>query len=712
MINLTRLCKETFLFLIICFVPLWGSAQVKDSLWYVWKKAENHDTIRLDAYKDYIWNNYMFYNPDSALILSEDLYQRAEEFNQLEFMGAALNHQAVALTILGKINDAVSTYEKAVEFYLSNDLEAKAGATYSNLGTIYNDKGDLKKSAQYYFKAIKIFEKYNEDSKLARAYNNLGVLYNEQKMFQLSLNYHQKSLVLNRQFQNEKDVGQNLLNIGAVYGDMNNSDLSEQYLDSAYIYINASDDTRALGTYFLNKGHLLHQKRKFDKSLDFYHKALDAFYEVEDKQNVVTTEVHLGGNYLNLEEPDLAAMYLVDAYEKSKDYGIFLTQREASKLLYELYKELKDYKLALFFNEEYYLLNDSLTDLKLQETTLNLKFEHDYEKKAFADSLEFVKSQELNLLRISEQEAQIQKDRTQKYALFGGIGLMLIFGAFAYRTYQRKKRDHDIITLQHHELEESHHEIQQSHYEIQQSIHYSKRLQDVFLPTDELLSHHFESHFVLFKPKDVVSGDFYWFEYDEDSQTKVIAVADCTGHGVPGALVSIVCSSALNKVVKELSILEPAEILNKTREIVIDRFTRAGKGMRDGMDITICVIKGDKIKTAGANNGLWLARKGKEIIEIKANRQPVGWQEKLNPFTQEEITISAGDTIYLLSDGFPDQFGGEKGKKLKKKPLKTYLHSIQSKQMDIQRTLLNDKFQKWRGDIEQVDDVCVIGIRF
>jgi serine phosphatase RsbU (regulator of sigma subunit) len=696
--------KKICVFLsVICFTTT--AFTENDSLFSVWQNTTLHDTVRLEAYKTYIWDEFMFYDPDSALVLSQDLYKQAKKLNQVSFMGSALNHQAVAYSILAQVEASEQKLIESLKIYLENGYEEKAGASYNNLGSAYFNRGDFKQAAEYYYKALAIFEKFNRTEKLAMVYNNLAVMYNSQKMYELSLEFNLKSLAVKLKMNDDAEIGMGYLNLAALYGDMKKIKKSNQYLDLAFPYLLKSKSYRGLGIYYMNKGHFAFDGGRTDESLRFYHRSRDIFDSISDITYQITSEVHLGGVYARYGEVELAKMYLEDAYLKAKEKQISTSVLEASKLLYELYRDNKEYKLAIEFFEQYHLLKDSLNSVDLQEKTLNLKFEHEYEKKAFEDSVNYAKSQELNLLKLSKQEAQIQKDRTQKYALYGGIGALLIFGAFAFRTYQIKKRDHDIIQLQHEELEGS-------HFEIQQSIHYAKRLQDVFLPSSETLTQHFSCHFTLFKPKDVVSGDFYWFEYDEASNTKVIAVADCTGHGVPGALVSIVCSNALNKVVKELQILEPAEILNNAREIIIDTFNKKGKEVRDGMDITICSIKNNEVKTAGANNGLWVVEANKGFKEYKADRQPVGWQEVLKPFSQHTLVMQEGDTLYMLTDGFQDQFGGPKNKKFKKATLKELLTRIAAEPHIKQKEVLDYEFEKWRGDQEQVDDVCLIGIGF
>jgi serine phosphatase RsbU (regulator of sigma subunit) len=228
--------------------------------------------------------------------------------------------------------------------------------------------------------------------------------------------------------------------------------------------------------------------------------------------------------------------------------------------------------------------------------------------------------------------------------------------------------------------------------------------------------------FVIFKPKDVVSGDFYWIE-DAHGFTYV-AAADCTGHGVPGALVSVICSSALSKVLFEEGVKDPAKILDRTREIIIDKFQKNADRVNDGMDISLCAIdkRNMKVHWAGANNPLWLIRKNStenpELIEIKADKQPIGVYEKQSPFTNHSVDLKYNDTLYLFSDGFPDQFGGpneqarkQGGKKYKSKPFKKFLLEINNTPIKMQQEQLEKEFYDWKGNLNQVDDVCIIGVR-
>lgn len=274
-------------------------------------------------------------------------------------------------------------------------------------------------------------------------------------------------------------------------------------------------------------------------------------------------------------------------------------------------------------------------------------------------------------------------------------------------------------------LEKSHKEITRKNEEILASINYAKRIQEAILPSDVEVTKYLPDHFIMYEPKDIVAGDFYWFETAGDDI--YIASADCTGHGVPGAMVSVVCSNAMNRTVNELGISEPAKILDSVRELVILTFEKSHHDVKDGMDICFCKIdrKNRKITFSGAQNSLYVVKKVKGkiedpkcvhddehmLLELKADKQPIGKFTAAKPFTQHEVYCEKGDCIYLFTDGFADQFGGQNEKKFMYKPFKQLLVKLHKASMEDQRAELERTFENWRGPLDQVDDVCVIGIR-
>ena len=250
-------------------------------------------------------------------------------------------------------------------------------------------------------------------------------------------------------------------------------------------------------------------------------------------------------------------------------------------------------------------------------------------------------------------------------------------------------------------------EIERKNKDITDSISYAKHLQEALLPTHDAIRNLFPTAKVFYQPKDIVAGDFYW---TEKSGSKIfIAAADCTGHGVPGAMVSVVCSGALTRSVREFNKVSPGEILDKTRELVIETFGRNNTNVNDGMDISLLCIDQltGEITWSGANNPLWICD-GNDIQEIKGNKQPVGQSVKTEPFTSHTISPSKGSCIYLITDGLADQFGGPNGKKLRYKAIKQTLVSSHALTPDERHKKLVQLYRDWKGNLEQVDDICII----
>jgi serine phosphatase RsbU (regulator of sigma subunit) len=259
-------------------------------------------------------------------------------------------------------------------------------------------------------------------------------------------------------------------------------------------------------------------------------------------------------------------------------------------------------------------------------------------------------------------------------------------------------------------LEESRAKIQEKNREILDSINYAKRIQNAMLPDKSVFQKNLNDYFVYYKPKDIVAGDFYWMEEVEGKI--LIAAADCTGHGVPGALVSLVCHNALNRAVSECKLTDPGEILDKTRQFVIEHFSKSDEKVKDGMDISFASI--DKVNReviwAGANNPLWYFQNGEFKINL-SNKQPVGISDKQIPFFSNKIVLLPGDSIYLFTDGYADQFGGEKGKKFRYKQMQELLIANYQKSMPEQMNILDRAIESWKGNLEQVDDILIVGIR-
>lgn len=288
----------------------------------------------------------------------------------------------------------------------------------------------------------------------------------------------------------------------------------------------------------------------------------------------------------------------------------------------------------------------------------------------------------------------------------GVIVLIALFLIPYARKVLRMDEKQKVVTLQQKAM------IEEKNRDIMASIHYALKIQKAMLPSVEMLKTEGIDGFVLHEAKDVVAGDFYWIEEYDDYL--YFAVADCTGHGVPGAIMSILCTTAMNNVVDLMGIRDTGKILDEVRRIIVERLEKSGGEVKDGMDIAICRLdkKTKKMQYSGANNPIYIFKKATEEMEVaKPCKQPVGKHINEHPFACKEFQLEKGDVVYLFTDGYADQFGGENGKKLKYKPFRELLFSSKHLSMSEQKELLNSSLKDWMGGFEQVDDICVMGVR-
>ncbi|MBK7310298.1 MAG: SpoIIE family protein phosphatase [Sphingobacteriaceae bacterium] len=330
-----------------------------------------------------------------------------------------------------------------------------------------------------------------------------------------------------------------------------------------------------------------------------------------------------------------------------------------------------------------------------------------------ADSLNMVLERRSNELRVKEE-------KNKRLFLYGGLAILLFVVIFVFNRLQVTKKQKEVIAKQKLEVESQNELIvkqkelvEEKQKEIVDSINYAKRIQQAVLTGNEVWQNIAKDHFILFQPKDIVSGDFYWAT-NVNSNLSIFALADCTGHGVPGGFMSMLGNSFLNEIIVEKKIHQPGEILNQLRDKIIKALAQEGQSnQKDGMDICLCTYDKKKgtLDFAGANNPLWIVNSN-EITEYKGDKMPIGvYVNELKPFSNTTINIKDGDCLYLITDGFADQFGGDKGKKFKYKPLMELLQKNQQRSMNEQGAIFLSVINDWKKGYEQVDDISLIGIR-
>lgn len=626
---------------------------------------------------------------------------KKEKFFYLDYKNRAIINFGYLYLMQGKVDIALKYYEKSKEILeITNDKQGLA-AYYNSVGYIHINQGSIKKGLDFLIKSLKIREKLDDLDAIATSLTNIGYVYKNQNEFDKALEYFEKSLNIRKLLNDKGGEAMCLGHLGSLYDSQNQKEKANEFYHKALAISEQTNDEYSTAYHLHNIGTILFEKKQYNEAIKYQNRSLEIRKKINDLGGISSSTCKLGKIYFEQQNIPKALEYGQEAMRLAEKLNYPKEIAEAAALLQKIYRKQNKWQDAFKMFELQITMQDSLNNKETQKAAISQQMQYTYEKEKLADSLEFATQQAIKDLVIKESNAKIEVQKAESKILYGGVILLILLVAAALWAFRSKKRDNEIISLQKVLVEEK-------NKEIVDSIKYAKRIQKAILPPDKAIKDKLKNAFVLYKPKDIVAGDFYWLE---SSNNKVLfAVADCTGHGVPGAMVSVVCNNALNRSVREHGLTNPGEILDKTREIVIQEFEKSDEKVSDGMDIALCVIDGTQLTYAGANNPLWIIRNN-ELLETKATKQPIGKFDNPQPYLTHKIALEKGDTIYLFSDGFVDQFGGNKEKKYKAANFRKLLLSIQQEPMDKQQQLINATFENWKGKLEQVDDVCVIGVR-
>lgn len=596
---------------------------------------------------------------------------------------------------------------------LANKLGFEKGlaTAFRNIGIYFDGKGDYVRALENDFKSLALYQKLGYSNGIIACLDNIGIVYDEEGNFEKALEYYQKALPILEKTGNKGSMAYNLCNTGIVYTELAKYPEALEYLARALKLEEETGDKRASASILGNMAVVFRSQKNYPKALEYNLKVLEINREIGYKEGMTISEENIAGVYTGMGEMEKARMYLDSALALAKVSG----SKDDLKTIYSVYSDIEDragdYKAALRDFRLFFIYRDSeINEANLQKTVqteMNFNFEHKQDSvKAVQDRKDI----------IAEQDRKKQVIVRDSFIV--GFIMSLALAFFIFRGYRQKQtanrlleEKNRIIEEQKEKVDQAYGQLNEKHKEITDSINYAKRIQVALLKEEEHITADLPEHFILFKPRDVVSGDFYWSFQTKDRW--YIAAVDCTGHGVPGAFLTMLGTAFLNEICSAADHITPAEILNQLRDKIIEELSGEGQ-VRDGMDISLaslCPSKGGiQVQWAGANNPLWYLHNG-DINEVTADKQPIGFQEGHKPFTNHEISLEKGDILYLFTDGYADQFGGPKGKKYKYARLQEQLLKIKSERLADQKHILEKEFDQWKGSMEQTDDVCIIGIR-
>lgn len=607
-----------------------------------------------------------------------------------------------------RLNDfpkALGIAKKALEVSLQVNDSVQTGNAYNCIGNAQHLMGNYEEALKNYLLAYTVFENIHSVKGLGSSCINLGVLNEDKANHVEALKYYHKAAEYSSRSGNRANTASVYNNIGIVFNNMGNVDSSLVYAFKALDIrkqLRNEDVQQTLGTSYSNIAILYMKKKDYTSAEKYYMLSYEEDVANNDMNSLAKTLSNLGDFYYQKGDYQKALKYLGSAKDTADKIGLTPLLLDVYWNFFCVYKKIDKYKEAAGYMEKYALLKDSLDGVKNHEMLEEMQTRYETEKK----------EQQIDLLNKDNllKETQLNDEKTVRYFMFGFIAVIVISSIFIYNAYRNKKRANELLEEKNTEIQKQRNLLGEKNKEILDSINYAKNLQNAILPSLSSIRKHLPHTFIFYKPKDIVAGDFYW--YFHSGNTVFIAAADCTGHGVPGAMVSMVCSNALNKVVKEQSIKDPGEILNAVKDLVVETYSKSA--VKDGMDISMAAITDNgaevRVSWAGANNPLWYVRSG-TFTEIKADKQPIGKFDYSKPFTTHDITLSKGDNLFFITDGYADQFGGPKGKKFKYAQLKELLVKNISLSPEEQQHQLEKEFNDWSTGHQQVDDITIIGVR-
>lgn len=612
-----------------------------------------------------------------------------------------------AHNVLGLVLYYSSSYDGALEHHeisrkIAEQLKdkSKLAVALNNIGLVYDDRTEYNKALKYYMESLALAENSEKGKwQMGSTLNNIALIYQTQGKYEDALAFHNRSLKIKKEINNRKGVGSSLHNIGLVYKLMGEYEKSLEYYFLALTVRKENNDENGTALTLNNIGSVFESQGLFNKAFVYFEQSLEIRKKLKDRYGLAISLFSMGSNYCSRNQYEKGFDYYNKALQIGKEIG-------SKDLLERGYESMalasanqKNYQKAFEYQTLLMAVKDSIYNAESSRQLNELQTKYESEKK----------QKEIELLTKNDeiQELQLNKNKLWMVVLISTILVVLLLAGLLFNRYKMKQKANDL-------LEHQNTEITQQKKEITDSINYAKRIQESILPPADHWKKILPQSFIFYRPKDIVSGDFYWIEQKND--TVCFAAVDCTGHGVPGALMSVVGFNLLTQAVNEVGLTKPSEILKHLDAGVTKtlRQSETGKGVKDGMDLSLCSLnlKTLELQYAGAFNSLYYVIDG-VFNEIKADKFPIGvnLDGKVDNYQNHTVQLKKGDCVYLYSDGYADQFGGIQGKKFKYKKLKELLTVISSDSIEHQQNKIEKTFDDWKGNLEQVDDVVIIGLK-
>jgi serine phosphatase RsbU (regulator of sigma subunit) len=649
-------------------------------------------------------NEWPKYNEQAYQLAEEVLASkdRATEEKANSIFAQALNNKGYIAMVHDKWLEAYDMVEKAIKIKEQSADKSGLAACYTNMGALMDRTGKLQKAIDYYLLALKQQETISEAAGKASILNNIGTVYLNLSNYPKAEEYYRKAIELYRKAGNIPYECIAQANISSAYKNMKRNDEAFKSALQALELAKTLKDPELEARSLMKVSDAYIMAKKYDSALYCSKRSSELSKLTGNFTNLSNQTAVIGFINMCQKKYKEGEPYLLRAYSMADSVNDLYGLKFITGALSALYDSLGDYKNALKFHKKYAVIKDTVLSAQNRSTFVKQELQTSFDKK----------EAELKLEQ-AQQEKEIERQKFIKNGLVIGAFLLLILLFLIFRNLVSSRKSARQLALQKKEVEEKKAIIEEKQQEIISSINYAKRIQSAVLTGDDVWGRISKDHFIIFRPRDIVSGDFYWAHVLPNGRA-VFALADCTGHGVPGGFMSMLGNSFLNELVVENKIFSAFAILNKLRDKVIKALDQQGGGdQKDGMDIALCVWNkmDNTLEFAGANNSLYIVREGK-LTELAGDKMPIGkFVTEETVFVSQTVQLQKGDSLYLCTDGLPDQFGGPKAKKFKYRQLEELLVEVSALSPQEQKEKIDQVFLDWKGKQEQMDDVSLIGLR-
>ena len=775
------------LFLLFISTSVFAQTNHLDSLKNV-INTTNSDTAKVNTLNIFA-QQMIRYNLSSSIDTIELSISIAKKTGYDLGLAKALKIKAILFFYTGKTDSSLVFLDQSLNIYLKLNDKLNAGKVYNNIGILLKTQGEIEAAIDTYLVAIDLFIQVNEKRDLVSAYINLSTAYRYQGNYQraLSVNYDALSILdnlNNKSYSDSLKVGHIYKTIANIYtvqkkqgqADSNYNKALEIYQtlnssqDIADIYVNFAINAeneknytriinynrRALKLYTsvskialadINISNAYIDLLNYDSAKFFVDKALQIYTDLNDSRGLALVNYSYGRFYFSKQQLDSTIIHLNYSLDYSLSSNDYELTSKITKTLYKAYKATGDYQKALEVHETYKSAEDSIFNKSNEQQLTQMSLTYEFEK-------------EKEQTQLAHQEEIKRQKLVRNFSLLTLIislfGILSLFWAFLTKKKKNKElseknaeilqQQEEIITqneeieIQNKEIEiqrdlavKRGNELQQKNNDIEASIYYAQRIQQAILPEIKILQNYFSDSFVYYIPRDIVSGDFYWF-FPNKEKIYIVA-ADCTGHGVPGAFMSMLGISFFNQIASENAQISANEMLNKIRDMVIKSLKQDAQnfeGSHDGMDLSLIIFNKSTLELdfSGAYNPVYIVSENepenfkntksrvseisdvkKKIFELRADRMPIGvFVTEIKKFNTSSVKISKGDRIFMFSDGYPDMFDRTTNNKFTTKRLKKLLLNSADKDLKVQHKLIDYKYQEWTMSDKQIDDIIVIGL--